>query len=85
MVNSSCIPANLQINNDLVIHRQVKTSNIISRHFGDFMTPLSKVQMRIKLTNGNFAISHGKLAEILCPFVTLDIKSVSTVTCIFTQ
>ena len=25
------------INNDLVIHRQVKTSDIISRRFGDFM------------------------------------------------
>ena len=29
------------INNDLVIHRQVKTSDIISRRFGDFITPLS--------------------------------------------
>ena len=29
------------INNDLVIHRQVKTSDMISsQHFGDFMTPL---------------------------------------------
>ena len=33
----------IRINNDLVIHRQ--------RRFGDFMTPLSRVQMRIKLTN----------------------------------
>jgi len=41
------------INNDLVIHRQVKTNDIISRHFGDLMTPLSRVQMRIKLTNAS--------------------------------
>ena len=37
------------INNDLVIHRQGKTSDIISRRFGDFMMPLSRVQMRLKL------------------------------------
>ena len=40
-------------NNDLVIHRQVKISDIISRRFGDFMTPLSRVQMRITLTNAS--------------------------------
>ena len=33
------------INNDLVIHRRAKTSDIISRRFSDFMTPLSRVQM----------------------------------------
>ena len=33
------------INNDLVIHRQAQTSDIISRRFSDFMTPLSRVQM----------------------------------------
>ena len=38
------------INNDLVIHKQVKISDIISRRFGDFMTPLSRVEMRQKLT-----------------------------------
>ena len=38
----------IRINNDLEIHRQVKTSDIISRRFGDIMTPLSRVQMRIK-------------------------------------
>ena len=38
------------INNDLVIHKQVKISDIISRRFGDFMTPLSRVEMRLKLT-----------------------------------
>ena len=27
------------------MHRQVKTSDIISRRFDDFMTPLSRVQM----------------------------------------
>ena len=43
----------IRINNDLVIHRQVKISDIISRRFGDFMTPLSRVQMRIKLTNAS--------------------------------
>ena len=32
------------INNDLVIHRQVKTNDIISRRFGDFMTPFSRVK-----------------------------------------
>ena len=37
------------INNDIVIHRQVKTNDIISQHFGDLMTPLSRVQMRVKL------------------------------------
>ena len=41
----------IRTNNDLVIHRQGKISDIISRRFGDFMTPLSRVQMRIKLTN----------------------------------
>ena len=38
------------INNDLVLHKQVKISDIISRRFGDFMTPLSRVEMRLKLT-----------------------------------
>ena len=33
------------INNDLVIHKQVKTGDIISRRFGDFMTPLSRLQI----------------------------------------
>ena len=47
--------SSFSIKNDLVIHRQVKTSDIISRRFGDFMTPLSRVQMRsrIKLTNAS--------------------------------
>ena len=45
------------INNDLVIHRQVKTSDIISRRFGDFMTPLSRVQMRLKLTNARSRVT----------------------------
>ena len=40
----------IRINNDLVIHKQVKISDIISRRFGDFMTPLSRVEMRLKLT-----------------------------------
>ena len=48
--------------NDLVIHRQVKTSDTISRRFGDFMTPLSKVQMRIKLTNA----SSGLTTDLHC-------------------
>ena len=34
-------------------HRQVKTNDIISRRFGALMTPLSRVQMRIKLTNAS--------------------------------
>ena len=42
-----------RINNDLVIHKQVKIRDIISLRFGDFMTPLSRVQMRIKLTNAS--------------------------------
>jgi len=42
-----------RVNNDLVIHRQVKTNDIISRRFGDLMTPLLRVQMRIKLTNAS--------------------------------
>ena len=45
------------INNDLVIHRQVKTSDIISRRFGDFMTPLSRVQIRLKLTNARSRVT----------------------------
>ena len=49
--------ARIIINNDLVIHRQVKTSDIISRRFGDFMTPLSRVQMRIKLTNASSRVT----------------------------
>ena len=36
-----------------LIHIPVKTSDIISRRFGVFMTPLSRVQMRIKLTNAS--------------------------------
>ena len=34
-------------------NRQAKTSDLISRRFGDFMTPLSRVQIRIKLTNAS--------------------------------
>ena len=45
------------INNDLVIHRQVKTSDIISRRFGDFMTPFSMLQMKIKLTNARSRVT----------------------------
>ena len=37
----------LCINNDLVIHRQVKTNDIIFRRFGDLMTPLSRIKMKI--------------------------------------
>ena len=48
---------NFFINNDLVIHRQVKTSDVISQRFGDFMTPLSRVQMRIKLTNASSRVT----------------------------
>ena len=33
----------------IVIIRQVKTSDIIPQRFGDFMTLLSRFQMRIKL------------------------------------
>ena len=47
----------IRINNDLAIHRQAKTSDIISRRFGDFMTPLSRVQMRIKLTNASSRVT----------------------------
>ena len=39
------------------MHRQVKTSDIISRRFGDFMTPLSRLQMRIKLTNARLRVT----------------------------
>ena len=46
-----------RINNDLVIHRQVKTSDIISRRFGDFMTPFSRLQMKIKLTNARSRVT----------------------------
>ena len=45
------------IKNDLVIHRQVKTNDIISRRFGDFMTPFSRVQMRKKLTNARSRVT----------------------------
>ena len=37
---------NFQVN--FHYHKQVKISDIISRRFGDFMTPLSRVEMRIK-------------------------------------
>ena len=37
--------------------RQAKTSDIISRGFGDFMTPLSRVQMKIKLTNARSRVT----------------------------
>ena len=40
----------IRINNDLVIHKQVKISDTISRRFGDFMMPLSRVEVRLKLT-----------------------------------
>ena len=46
-----------RINNDFVMLRQVKTSDIISRRFGDFMTPLSRLQMRIKLTNARTRVT----------------------------
>ena len=39
------------------MHRQVKTSDIISRRFRDFMTPLSWLQMRIKLTNARSRVT----------------------------
>ena len=48
---------NLSFNNDLVVHRQVKASDIISWRFGDFMTPLSRVQMRVKLTNASLRVT----------------------------
>ena len=35
------------------MHRQVKISDIMTQRFGDFMTLLSRVQMRIKLTNAS--------------------------------
>ena len=38
-------------------HRQVKTNDIISRRFGDLMTPLSRVQMRIKLANASSRVT----------------------------
>ena len=38
-------------------HRQVKISDIIFRRFGDFMTPLSTLQMRIKLTNARSRVT----------------------------
>ena len=38
-------------------HRQVKTSDIISRRFGDFMKPLSRLQMRIKLANARSRVT----------------------------
>ena len=41
------------INNDLETHRQIKTNDIISRRFSNLMTPLSRVQRRIKLTNAS--------------------------------
>ena len=41
----------------IIIIRQVKTSDIISWRFGDFMTLLSRVQMRIKLTNASSRIT----------------------------
>ena len=47
----------IRINNDFVMHRQVKTSHIISRRFGDFMTPLTRLQMRIKLTNARSRVT----------------------------
>ena len=31
-------------------NKQVKISDIISRRFGDFMAPLSRAEMRLKLT-----------------------------------
>ena len=52
-VNKSPNICTIRINNDLVIHRQVETNDIISRRFGDLMTPLLRVQMRIKLTNAS--------------------------------
>ena len=45
------------LNSIKIIHRQVKTSDIISQRFGDFMTPLSRVQMRIKLTNARSRVT----------------------------
>ena len=42
----------------IILHiRQVKTSDIISQRFGDFMTPLSRLQMRIKLTNARSKVT----------------------------
>ena len=55
------------INNDLVIHRQVKTSDIISRRFGNFMAPLSRVQIRMKLTNASSRVAtdlHNRGGEL---------------------
>ena len=38
---------------------EVKISDIISRRFGDFITPFSRVQMRIKLTNASLRVITG--------------------------
>ena len=47
----------LSFNTDLVIHRQVKASDIIPRRFREFMTPLSRVQMRVKLRNASSRVT----------------------------
>ena len=41
----------------LLLFRQVKTSDIISRRFGDFMTPLSRLQIEQKLTNARSRVT----------------------------
>ena len=43
-------------------HRQVKTSDIISQRFGDFMTPISRLQMRIKIKNARSRTSGDYIA-----------------------
>ena len=63
-----------RINSNLVIHRQVKISDIISRRFGDFMTSLSRVQMSYNRYISNYFMlvassSPVKLSKIVFPAV----------------
>ena len=65
MTMTMTITITITINNDLEMHRQVKTNDIISRRFGDFMTPLSRVQIRIKLTNASSRVTKSSERGLL--------------------
>ena len=53
----------LLINNDLGIHKQVKTNEIKFQRFGDFMMPLSRNDLmntvRVKKSSGQINLHKG--------------------------
>ena len=58
------------------MHRQIKTSDIISRRCGDLMTPLSRVQMGKKLTNASSRVTTDLHTEVATQILLWRVFSV---------